>query len=59
MDDLLQHSIAAFKTGDKARARQLLTQALQANPQSEQEWLWLSGAVESDSERSGKGDATD
>jgi hypothetical protein len=51
MADRLQQGIAALKAGNKEQARQLLIQATQANPQNEQAWLWLSGAVESDSER--------
>ena len=51
MSDLVQQGIAAIKAGDKAEARQLLAQALRADPWNEQAWLWLSGAVESDDER--------
>jgi len=51
MDDLLQQGIAAVKIGDRARARKILSRVVEANPHSEQAWLWLSGAVESDEER--------
>jgi len=54
MDDLLQQGIAAAKAGDKGQAQQILFRVVQANPhteQSEQAWLWLSGAVERDGVR--------
>ncbi|MFQ6099988.1 MAG: hypothetical protein ACE5OS_01975 [Anaerolineae bacterium] len=51
MSDLLQRGIAALKAGDKVQARRLLGRAIQTDPQDEQAWLWLSGAVESDQER--------
>jgi hypothetical protein len=50
-NDLLQQGIAALRAGSKAQARQLLARAIQEDPQNEQAWLWLSGAVESDEER--------
>ena len=37
--------IAAVKAGDLANARQLLTQAVQENPNSENAWFWLSAAL--------------
>jgi hypothetical protein len=49
--DLVQAGIAALKSGRKADARFLLEQALEVDPQSEQSWLWLSGAVDTDEER--------
>jgi tetratricopeptide (TPR) repeat protein len=51
MSDLLQQGIAALKAGDKTQARQLLSLAVRQNPQSEQAWLWLSGALDDDQER--------
>jgi hypothetical protein len=51
MRDLVQRGIAALEAGDKVQACRLLGRAIQANPQDEQAWLWLSGAVESDQER--------
>ena len=45
-DDLLRQGIAALQAGDKAQARQLFSQAIRQNPDNEQAWLWLSGAVE-------------
>ena len=47
----LQQAIAAARGGRKAEARQLLQQILQANPGHEQAWLWLSAAVETETER--------
>lgn len=43
---LLQEGIAAAKAGDKARARQLLLQALTLDERNEQAWLWLSGVAD-------------
>ena len=51
MDNLLQQGIAAVKSGDKARAFQLLTRATQDSTMAEQAWLWLSATVDADSER--------
>jgi Tfp pilus assembly protein PilF len=45
-DDLTSRGIAALKAGDRLRARQLLAAAVTANPNDEQAWLWLSGAVD-------------
>jgi hypothetical protein len=49
--ELVQEGIAALISGRKAQARLLLGQALEADPHSEQGWLWLSGAVDTDEER--------
>src|SRR4030065_330838 len=43
--ELVQQGIAASKSGDKRRARELLTQAVQVDPQNEQAWLWLSDTM--------------
>jgi len=43
---LLIEGIEAAKAGDKARAQQLLGQALQRNPNSIEAWLWLSGTFD-------------
>ena len=51
MSTSLQQGVAALDAGDKALARRLFGRAIQEDPQSEQAWLWLSGAVESDKER--------
>jgi hypothetical protein len=50
--DTLQAGITAAREGRRAEARALLQQALQANPRSEQGWLWMSAVVETDAERS-------
>jgi tetratricopeptide (TPR) repeat protein len=48
---LLAEGIAALKAGGKQRARDLLGQVIRRDPASEQAWLWLSGAVDTDSDR--------
>src|SRR5262245_43586923 len=48
---LVDQSIAALRGGDKARAAELLAQAIQLDPNHEQAWLWLSGIVATDAER--------
>jgi hypothetical protein len=50
-EDLLQQGIAALQAGDKAQARQLFSQAIRQNSDNEQAWLWLSGAVETTSDK--------
>lgn len=47
----LQAGIVAARAGHRAEARELLQQALQADPRSEQGWLWMSAVVETDAER--------
>ena len=47
----LQAGIAAAREGRRAEARALLKEALQANPMSEQGWLWMSAVVDTDAER--------
>lgn len=47
MQDLLQRGIAAARAGRRSEARQLLMQVVEADDQSEQGWLWLSGVVDS------------
>jgi hypothetical protein len=39
--DIVQEGIAAYKAGEKGRAKELLTQAVQQNPNSEQAWYYL------------------
>ena len=51
MEETTREGIAALKRGDTARARELLRQAVEENPDDLKAWLWLSGAVESDEER--------
>jgi len=47
----LRDGIAAAKAGQRAEARELLLRVVEANEQSEQAWLWLSGVVDSDEDR--------
>jgi hypothetical protein len=49
--DTLQAGITAAREGRREEARELLQQALQADPRSEQGWLWMSAVVETDDER--------
>lgn len=42
--DWLQQGIEAFQAGDRARARELLTQAVIIDPNSEQGWYYLAAA---------------
>jgi hypothetical protein len=49
--DALQAGISAAREGRRAEAQALLQQAVQANPRSEQGWLWMSAVVETDDER--------
>lgn len=51
MNQSTKDGIAALKAGDKTRAQQLFVAALQENSDDLQAWLWLSGAVESDTDR--------
>jgi membrane protease YdiL (CAAX protease family) len=48
---LLQGAMAALKSGRRSEGRRLLEEAVQADPHSEQGWLWLSEAVDTDEER--------
>lgn len=49
--DLFQQGVLALKAGNKDQAADLLIRVLQRDPNNEQAWLWLSGAVQSDDER--------
>jgi hypothetical protein len=49
--DPLQAGITAARDGRHAEARDLLKEALQADPFREQGWLWMSAVVETDPER--------
>lgn len=51
MDELTRQGIAALKAGDRAAARRYLQAAVKQSPSDVTAWLWLSGAVDSDSER--------
>ncbi len=43
---LLYEGALALQQGDKARARELLLQVVEADERIEEAWLWLSGAVD-------------
>ncbi len=45
-DAFLAQGIAAAKAGDKSTARQLLTQAVRRNPDSEAAWFWFSSVLD-------------
>ncbi len=51
LEQRLEQAITAAKTGDKARARELLNAILERQPDNATAWLWLSGAVETIDER--------
>jgi hypothetical protein len=44
-DQYLPLARQAIQRGDEARARQLLIQAVRANPKDERAWLWLSAVI--------------
>ncbi len=48
---MLNRAIAAAKAGRNAEARHLLEAVLDADERNERAWLWLSGVVDSDEER--------
>ena len=45
-DELLAQGAAAMRSGERARARQLLAAAVRADPRNAQTWFWLSGALD-------------
>ncbi len=51
MNELTQQGITALKSGDRAGAHQLFTAALKQNPDDAVAWLWMTGVLNSDSER--------
>ncbi|HWQ13761.1 MAG TPA: tetratricopeptide repeat protein, partial [Roseiflexaceae bacterium] len=48
---LIDQGAAALKAGDRARAQELLGQALRLDPRNERAWLWMSGVVTRDDQR--------
>ena len=50
-DMLTQQGVNALRSGDRVSARDLLTRAVNLDSTNERAWLWLAGAVESDTER--------
>ena len=45
-DNAYQEALTAIHTGDKSRARDLLTRLIKSNPNNPQYWLWMSAVVE-------------
>lgn len=50
-DTMFQEAVEALREGDKARARDLLTNLLKTDQNNALYWIWLSAAVESTKER--------
>jgi tetratricopeptide (TPR) repeat protein len=50
-DTMFQEAVDVLRAGDKAKARDLLTQLLKTDQNNAQYWVWLSAAVESTKER--------
>ena len=48
---ILREAIEALRTGDRARARDLLTRMLKTDQNNASYWIWLSAAVETQKER--------
>jgi hypothetical protein len=46
-----QEGLAAVRSGDKAKAREMLTRVVQQNQVHEQAWLWLSAVVDDKQEQ--------
>src|SRR5512133_1856194 len=51
MNELTQRGIAALKSGDRAAARQFLSNAVMQDSKDVTAWLWLTGALEDDDDR--------
>lgn len=51
MSEKLQQAITSIKAGDQQTGRQLLAQILQAEPNNETAWLWMSAVVDEDKRR--------
>jgi hypothetical protein len=49
--ELIANGIVALRAGNKATSRAQLCEALRIDPDNDQAWLWLSGAVDIDAER--------
>ncbi len=50
-DTMLQDAIEALRRGEKARAKDILTRLIKANPQEATYWVWMSASVDSTKER--------
>src|SRR3954467_5963261 len=44
--DWLRQGVAAAKSGDREKARQLLEQAIPLHPRSELAWFWYAGVLD-------------
>lgn len=51
IQDLLRQGIEAARSGDKAKARELLQQVVDLDEQNEKGWFWLASVVQTDEER--------
>ena len=49
--DIVQQGIVAYKKGDLVLARQLLSRAIQENPDNERAWGWMFNVAENDDQR--------
>ena len=50
-DVVLQEAVDALRDGDKARARELLTELIKHDQNNVEYWIWLSGAMETTKEK--------
>src|SRR5437763_747295 len=48
---IVEEGIEAYKTGDKAEAVRLLTEAIRRDPRDETAWLWLGAALDDPEKR--------
>ena len=48
---MLTEAIAAARTGDRARARELLSRLLRSESSNPEYWIWMSAVVESKREK--------
>jgi tetratricopeptide (TPR) repeat protein len=51
VDTLFQEAVEALRTGDRARAKDLLTRLLKTDQNNVNYWIWMSAAVETAKER--------
>lgn len=51
VDAMVREGINAFKSGNKEEARALLLKATELDEMNEQAWLWLSGLMDSDTDK--------
>lgn len=50
-DNLLQQAVAAIKSGDRARGKQLLIRILEQDSKNEMAWLWMSKCVDEQAQK--------